>query len=166
VQTVPAPAIAAPLQEPAPQSAVVAATAVPVTQSGGKTTVGNTQSTGAGGVEGRSPNAQNGGFAAEPQKPAATLGAGATDTVPTLQRTETFFLLAAGLSVLILFAGVFSRIRRRAVIITDYPASSDGDGFGHPIEAQSPHASPYEEQDLPFIDPQEPHGLADLYAQH
>jgi hypothetical protein len=121
--------------------------------------VGNTQSAGAGGVEGRSPNVQNGGSATEPEKPAATLGA-------ALQRTEMLFLLAAGLSMLIFFAGILSRIRRRAVIITDYPASSDGDGFGHPIEAQSPHASPYEEQDLPFIDPQEPHGLADLYAQH
>jgi hypothetical protein len=34
-------------------------------------------------------------------------------------------------------------------------SSPDGDGFAHPTEGQSLYASPYEEEDLPFIDPQE-----------
>jgi hypothetical protein len=156
VKTVPAPAIAAPMREAAQQSEATAATAVPTAKIGSKTAVGNSQSTGAGVIEVRSFNAQNGGSATEQQKPVATPGA--ADTVPT----ETFFLPAIGLSMLIFFAGVLSRIaaRRRAVIITDYPRSAWDGG-----EAQSSYASPYEEQDLPFIDPQEQQKLANLQGQ-
>jgi hypothetical protein len=75
---------------------------------------------------------------------------------------EMFFLLLTALSVFIFSAGILSRIsaRRRAVIITDYSDSAwDGDGFAHPTEVQSLYASPYEEEDLPFIDPQEQQAL-------
>jgi hypothetical protein len=160
VKTVSAPAVAAPSQEPAQQSAAAVAAAVPVAQSGSKTAVGNSQSAGAGAVEVRSLNAQNGESATAPQKPAATLGA--ADTVPTLQPMEMFFLLLTALSVFIFSAGILNRIsaRRRAVLITDYSDSaSDGDRFAHPTEVQSLYASPYEEEDLPFIDPQEQQAL-------
>jgi hypothetical protein len=153
VKTVSSPAGAAPSQEPAQQSAAVVAAAVPVAQSESKTAVGDSQSAVAGAVEVRSFNAQNGGSATDSQKPAATLEAA---RVPTLQRMEMFFLLLTALSVFIFW--ILSRIsaRRRAVIITDYSDSAwDGDGFAHPTEVQSLYASPYEEEDLPFIDPQE-----------
>jgi hypothetical protein len=166
VKIVSAPAVAAPSQEPAQQSAAVVAAAVPVAQSGSKTAVGNSQSAGAGAVEVRSFNAQNGGSATESQKPAATLGA--ADTVSTLQRMEMFFLLLTVLSVVIFSAGILSKIsaRRRAVIITDYSDSTwDGDGFAHPTEVQSLYASPYEEEDLPFIDPQEQQALVNGFEQ-
>jgi hypothetical protein len=154
VKTLSAPAGAAPSQEPAQQSAAVVAAAVPVAQSESKTAVGDSQSAVAGAVEVRSFNAQNGGSATDSQKPAAKLEA--ADRVPTLQRMEMFFLLLTALSVFIFW--ILSRIsaRRRAVIITDYSDSAwDGDGFAHRTEVQSLYASPYEEEDLPFIDPQE-----------
>jgi hypothetical protein len=78
---------------------------------------------------------------------------------------EMFFLLALALGIAVIVIVIASRItnRHQAPRLSDDPDTAW-------LRYRATHArfdegDPYEEQDVPFVDPQEQHGLADLHEQ-
>jgi hypothetical protein len=79
---------------------------------------------------------------------------------------EMFFLLALTLGLAVIVIVTASRIanRRQAPRLSDDP---DTAWLRYrAVHARFDKGDPYEEQDVPFVDPQEQHGLADLHEQH
>jgi hypothetical protein len=78
---------------------------------------------------------------------------------------EMFFLLALALGIAAVVIVIASRIahRRQAPRLSDDP---DTAWLRYrAANAQFDDEASYEEQDVPFVDPQEQHGLADLHEQ-
>lgn len=154
VKTVPEPGATVPVQEPAPQPAPVAADA-PVRQSQTADATVDAQSTAV--ADGAAPKAES---AVKQNVPPQTASG---SSVP--RRAEMYFLVAIGLGILTFLIAVASRIiaMRRPPIISDYPDIAWDDRFDPaPIGAPAWRHERYGERDIPFIDPQEHLGLADL----
>jgi hypothetical protein len=116
------------------------------------------------------PDAERGKSDAAQQEPAETPGL--ADTIATLQPTEMFFLLAIGLTMVVILVAIASRIaaKRREPIITEYPDSAwSNDQFDPPRLEAAQFANEAmdeqwtdEEQHVPFV---EPRALDDPHQQ-
>jgi hypothetical protein len=110
------------------------------------------------------PDGGRGESDAAQQKPAETPGL--ADTIATFQPTEMFFLLAFGLTMVVILVAIASRIaaKRREPIITEYPDPTWSNDQSEPSRlgaAQFAHEAmdeqwTDEEQHVPFIEPRAP----------